>query len=75
MLTNLLDLTKPTFFDGKLITKQSDLKRDNTLKLEPLLTTHEFENFKYYNLRERKHIWDNTLSQIKNADFSYRGQR
>jgi len=43
--------------------------------MEPLLSAHEFENFKYYNLRERKYIWDNTLSDIKNENFKYRGQR
>ena len=42
---------------------------------EPMLNMHEFENFKYFNLRNKKYIWDNTLSGIKNTDFKYRGQR
>ena len=74
-MTYLLDLTKPVFLNGKLITQQSDLKEGVEFKMEPLLSAHEFENFKYYNLRERKYIWDNTLSDIKNENFKYRGQR
>lgn len=68
ILNVVLDIRRPCFIAGKLA---SDLR-------DPLLNTHEFENFKYYNIQnkgnEKLYIWDNTWADIGDGN-KYRGQR
>lgn len=59
-----LDLPRPIYFENVLIFNPR----------QPLLNTHEFETFRYYNLEKNEHIWDNTQADVGQS-IMYKGQR